>query len=248
MPSTCLNNKKIKSVEKNNVFSSLRTVRTIRIRLRSGLQKNTRLKMEGRKFLSLLPKESFPIVFFDPQYRGILNKMRYGNEGKSRGKKRCTLPQMQEADIVQFIKKINNVLIPSGHLFLWMDKYHLCQGFSNWLVDTSLGVVDLITWNKQKMGMGYRTRRISEYLVILQKKPKKAKGVWKLHNIRDVWEEPIENKNRHTHRKPVALQSQLIRAVSNEGDIIVDPAAGSFSVMESARCVNRHFVGCDLNG
>ena len=37
-------------------------------------------------------------------------------------------------------------------------------------------VVDLITWNKIKMGMGYRTRRFGEHLVVLQKKPLRAKG------------------------------------------------------------------------
>ncbi len=241
--------KKVQNFAKKSVFSSVRTVKSARIRRYSPLLRiNTRLKMEGRKFLSLLPKKAFPVVFFDPQYRGILDKMKYGNEGKSREKKRCKLPQMSEKDILQFIQKIDDILIPSGHLFLWIDKYHLCQGFASWFVGTSLDIVDLVTWNKKKMGMGYRTRRICEYLVILQKLPKKAKGVWKVHHIRDVWEEAIEKKTSHVHGKPVGLQRELICAVSNKGDIIVDPAAGCFSVMESARSVGRHFIGCDLNG
>lgn len=151
-----------------NVFSSVRDVTAPNIALPKHLKTNTRLKMEGRKFLSQLPETSFPVVFFDPQYRGILDKMSYGNEGEKRGRKRTELPQMSEKVIAEFIQEINRILIHSGHLFLWMDKFHLCQGFSAWMDGTTLDVVDLINWNKVKMGMGYRTRRVGEYLVVLQ--------------------------------------------------------------------------------
>ena len=77
---------------------------------------------------------------------------------------------------------------------------------------------------------------------------KKRKGIWKIHNIRDVWSEAISSKKSHTHQKPIGLQQELINAVSNEGDVIVDPAAGSFSVMESAINANRLFLGADING
>lgn len=138
--------------------------------------------------------------------------------------------------------------MPSGHLFLWVDKFHLCQGVSDWLVDTRLEIVDMITWNKERMGMGYRSRRCSEYLLVIQAHPKKAKGAWKNHRIRDVWSEHIGLDKSHTHQKPIGLQQELITAVSGEGDTIVDPAAGSFSVMESAVKANRKFLGCDING
>ncbi len=50
-------------------------------------------------------------------------------KGEARGNSRYRLKQMAEEVIVQFITKINRVLMPSGHLFLWMDKFHLCTGF-----------------------------------------------------------------------------------------------------------------------
>lgn len=33
------------------------------------------------------------------------------------------------------------------------------------------------------MGMGYRSRRRSEYCVVVQKEPRQAKSTWLLHNI-----------------------------------------------------------------
>ena len=231
----------------NNVFSTERTVQTPPIDLPDFLKPNTRLKMDGLKFLSHLPIESIPIAFLDPQYRGVLDKMNYGNEGKSREKRRSSLMQMPEELIGEFIRGVDNVLIPSGHLFLWMDKFHLCQGFKTWFDDTQLDIVDLIVWNKDRFGMGYRSRRVSEYCVVLQKHPKKAKGVWQIHTIRDVWLERTKTKE-HPHQKPIGLQAELIAAVSNEGDYVIDPAAGSFSVMEAALSKGRNFIGCDLEG
>ena len=206
---------------------------------------NTKLYKDGLEFLNLLEDEDIDACFFDPQYRGILDKMNYGNEGESRGQERCSLSQMSNSDIIQFINLIDKKLKPSSHLFLWVDKYHLCQGVAGWLSDTSLDIVDLVVWNKKKMGMGYRTRRFCEFLMILQKQPRRAKGVWQIRNIPDFYEEKITHK-KHTHQKPIELQSKMIEATTRENDIVIDPCAGSFSVMQACLNTGRKFLGCDI--
>ena len=229
------------------VFSSQRTVQAPKLQLPDVLAPNTRLKMDGLEFLVLLPEAAVPVAFLDPQYRGVLEKLAYGNEGKGRGKRRSALEQMQEDTIAKFVRGIDRALIPSGHLFLWVDKFHLCQGVHAWLDGTALDIVDLLTWDKGTFGMGYRTRRRAEYCVILQKQPRKAKGVWKIHNIPDVYKEAA-TKGDHPHTKPIDLQGELMAAVSQEGDFVIDPAAGSFSVLQAAKKHRRIFLGCDLNG
>ena len=229
------------------VFSAQRTVRAPAVRLPNRLRPNTKLQMDGLEFLSLLPETMMPVAFLDPQYRGVLDKLQYGNEGDKRGKRRSSLQQMTEATIAEFIVGIDRALIPSGHLFLWMDKFHLCQGFKAWFDGTALDVVDLINWDKGKIGMGYRSRRVTEYCIVLQKQPRKAKGVWKIHNIPDTWREKVLNGD-HPHAKPIDLQGELMSAVSNAGDFVIDPAAGSFSVLEAAKMRRRTFLGCDLSG
>ena len=205
---------------------------------------NRRNQSDGLELLSALEPESIPLCIFDPQYRGILDKMQYGNEGVSRGQRRSGLPQMSEETIGEFIAGIATALIPSGHLFLWVDKFHICTGVEPWLTRHGLEIVDLVTWNKGKMGMGYRTRRFAEYLVIAQKLPKRAKGVWQRHDIPDVWEEMVDDQ--HAHSKPILLQAALIEAVTDPGDVILDPAAGSYSVLESTKWAGRQFLGCDV--
>lgn len=205
---------------------------------------NKKLKLNGLELLSKIENNLIKICFFDPQYRGVLDKLNYGNEGKSRGKKRSSLSQMDETLIKTFIDEIYRVLSPSGYLFLWVDKFHLMEGVKPWL-KSDFEIVDMITWNKLKMGMGYRSRRQSEYLIIIQKHPKLAKKTWTLHNIPDVWDEKITSKI-HTHQKPFELQKQLILATTNENDLVLDPCAGSFTILNICKEINRNFIGTDI--
>ena len=85
---------------------------------------NTKLTIDGLELLQSLGDCSIDLCFFDPQYRGVLDKMRYGNEGE-RQKGRSVLVQMSESTIIYFIQEISRVLKPSRYLMLWIDNFHL---------------------------------------------------------------------------------------------------------------------------
>lgn len=213
--------------------------------LRSNTYKmNKKNLADGIDLLGDINDCSIAATFFDPQYRGVLDKLKYGNEGKQRGKARSNLAQMDEDTIKKFIVEINRVLQASGHLFLWVDKFHLCQGVLDWFENTDLNLVDMIVWDKGRIGMGYRTRRKSEYLIVAQKNPVKAKACWTDHAIPDVWEEKVVKI--HPHSKPIELQRRLIAATTAEGDVVLDPAAGGFSVFEACQTLGRDFIGGDI--
>lgn len=207
---------------------------------------NHKNKIDGLELLNQIEDNSIKVGFLDPQYRGILDKMKYGNEGEERGKERCDLPQMDFPLIQKFLKEYERVLKPSGYLFLWVDKFQLVEGVKEWFKDTKeFECVDLITWNKGKIGMGYRTRRKCEYLLVVQKLPKKAKTTWTIHNIPDVWDEKVENKE-HTHQKPLELQKQLILATTIENDSVLDACSGSYSILKICKETFRNFIGGDI--
>ena len=228
-----------------SVFGNSRDLEQPTVQVPEGFALDARNEADGLTMLRLLEANSFPLCIFDPQYRGVLDRQKYGNEG-SRQQERSTLPQMDEKQIISFIKEIYRTLMPSGHLLLWVDKYHLCMGVMPWLSETQLFTVDLIVWNKKRMGMGYRTRRQSEYCLVLQKAPLRAKGVWRSHSIPDVWDEKLDIP--FTHAKPLRLQIELVEALTNTRDVVIDPAAGSFSVLEACKRTNRRFLGCDIRG
>ena len=180
------------------------------------------------------------------RYRDNLDKQKYGNEGVSRQQRRCALPQMSRPYIDQCSREFARVLKPSGYLMLWEDAFNFCQGKHLAVADV-LPCVDAIAWDKGYYGQGARARRQGSYLAILQKPPIKARATWKDHKIPDRWTERIiRPKSQHPHLKPIGLIARLIGAVTVPGDLVVDPAAGSFVVMRVANEMGRRFVGCDI--
>ena len=76
----------------------------------------------------------------------------------------------------------------------------------------------------------------------------KALVTWKTKPcIADVWPEPIKDKI-HAHQKPFGLQKAVIEATTEPGDVVIDPVAGSFSVMHAAHACGRRFLGGDILG
>lgn len=211
-----------------------------------GLERNVRQQMDAVELLSRIPNKIAAMFFFDPQYRAGLDQLGFGNEGV-RQAARAKLKAMSDDDIAFVVEEAARVLLPSGHLMLWMDKFSIASGhYHRWLRRVpSLGIVDLMHWNKMRPGMGRRFRCVSEYMVVLQKVPVRAKDVWKDHGLRDSWSE-MSDREIHTHAKPYALTERVIRAATKRGDLIVDPCAGGYGVLEACKASGREFIGGDL--
>lgn len=209
------------------------------------LKINAPLRMGAAQLLAQIPDGCAALAIFDPQYRTGLDRLKYGNEG-SRQKARYRLPQMTDDTIRFLVGELARVLRPSGHLMLWVDKFAVGSGqHLRYLWGSPLQVVDLIHWNKLAIGMGRRARCTSEYLVVAQRPPIRAKGVWTDHRINDSWPEQSD-RTIHPHAKPTQLTERLIRSVTKRGDLVVDPCAGSFGVLHACHRSGRDFVGCDL--
>tara|TARA_R110000803_G_scaffold117343_1_gene185870 strand:- start:40 stop:915 length:876 start_codon:yes stop_codon:yes gene_type:complete len=56
----------------------------------------------------------------------------------------------------------------------------------------------------------------------------------------------IENTGYNT-QKPKELIERIIKASSNEGDLVADFYAGSFTTAEVCKDLNRNFIGCDIS-
>jgi site-specific DNA-methyltransferase (adenine-specific) len=175
--------------------------------------------------------------------------MDYGNEG-ARQTERCALPQMSDAYIDECLREIARVLVPSGYTMLWADTFNICEAHHLRVADI-LFRVGLAAWDSLRMGMGYRFRSQGDYLLALQKKPLVAKATWRDHSIPSRWPEKIDFKRYprklFPHAKPIEFIKRLIAANTKHGDdVVVDPAAGSFTVMHAALELGRDFLGCDI--
>lgn len=206
--------------------------------------------MDGLDLLKRIPDASIKYVIFDPQYDHLLQYMKYGNTSENgRQKARRALPPQDAMDLWAFGQQITRILVPSGHVSLWVDTHILAttlplEIFTDDAGQTDMNQVDLITWDKVRMGMGARSRHQAEFLLTFQKNPKRAKGCWNDRAIRDVWSEAVVKE--HPHSKPVGLQARLIAALTEPGDVVVDPTAGGFSVMTAAHSVGRRSLSCEF--
>ena len=94
-----------------------------------------------------------------------------------------------------------------------------------------------IHWPKRKGGMP----RLKLYLDVQQGVP-----------LQDVWTDirPIHNlapeRMGYATQKPVALLERIIKASSNEGDVIFDPFCGCATTIEAAHRLNRRWIGIDI--
>jgi len=71
--------------------------------------------------------------------------------------------------------------------------------------------------------------------------------------LNDWWLDIAQMQQHHPERtgystqKPKALIERIVKASSNEGDLVADFYAGSFTTAEVCKDLNRNFIGCDIN-
>jgi len=72
---------------------------------------------------------------------------------------------------------------------------------------------------------------------------KQMKSVWEIRPP-EQWEKRF---GKHPTQKPVALLERILLASTNEGDLVLDPFAGSATTLLAALRLRRSAVGCELN-
>jgi len=97
-------------------------------------------------------------------------------------------------------------------------------------------LVEAKTGAKRKL-IDYRKNPPQPY-----KSEKVPGNVWDFARVRYRMEE-YEN---HPTQKPVSLLERIIKASSNEGDVVLDPFCGTFTTCFVAQKLNRHFIGIEI--
>src|SRR6516164_6900285 len=132
-------------------------------------QRNIRQHGDALTLLRSLPDPCTPLIFFDPQHRENLDKLKYGNEG-ARQRERCKLPPMSSEYIDECCREMARVLVPSGYLMRWQNAFQVGTGVHLRLADV-LQCVDIIAWDNLRISNGSRARRRGDYLVATKSNP-----------------------------------------------------------------------------
>jgi site-specific DNA-methyltransferase (adenine-specific) len=143
-------------------------------RFEPDLEGDAAQRRDALNLLCALSAGCAPLAFFDPQHRGVLDRLKFGNEG-SRQRGRARLPSMSDEYIDVYCREIARALAPGGYLMRWTDTFGLCEGHHH-RVSKIVKPVDLIAWDSLRIGMSERSRRRGDYLIVLQKPPVTARS------------------------------------------------------------------------
>ena len=161
----------------------------------------------------------------------------------------------KDFDLTDWIKYCEPVLKKGGNIVIF-NSWKNMSFIVDELEKNNFEVKDLIRWEKTNPMPRNRDRRfITDYEVAVW--AVKKGGKWTFNRLSETYERPeivcgVTSKKEkidggHPTQKPVEVMEWLIKRLSNENDIILDPFMGSGSTGVACKNTNRKFIGIELN-
>ena len=187
-------------------------------------------------------------------YENFRNEIVWAYETAGRKSKQKYRPSH---DVILFYAIGNNVLYDCEYLEKIENNYSgYYEDDNGWYQMTGTGDYsnESILKLKEK-GLIHTNGKGKHYLKIYL--TKKDDGLYKTKQLRSVWDDIQTfggvNKNLkeqfvgYPAQKPKELIARIIKASSNEGDLVADFYLGSGTTAEVCKDLNRNFIGCDIN-
>jgi len=222
--------------------------------------------------LEQLKDDSVDMVFADPPYNlsndgfsihaGKMVSVNKGDWDKSKGFEKDY--EFQRA----WLEACRRVLKPGGTLWV-SGTYHSIYQCGHAIQSLGYHILNDITWYKPNAAPNLSCRMFtaSHETLLWVRKEKNAKHTYNYDDMRNsewpddhfknadkqmrsVWQintpKPLEKKyGKHPTQKPLDLLERIIRASTNEGDVVLDPFTGSSTTGLAAVKHGRKFIGID---
>jgi len=222
--------------------------------------------------LQVLPKlddEIADLVFVDPPYYLQLPKRKLVRlkgtvvQGVTESWDQFESVEHYNRFTEAWLSQIKRVMKPSGTLWV-IGTYHSIFRVGNILQDLGFWILNDVIWLKSNPVPNFRQVRFTNATetLIWAVKDKLAKGYTinfdqaKAFGVgkvgANVWQLPLcagkqrlkgeDGKKLHSTQKPERLLERVILTSSNEGDVVLDPMAGTGTSGAVAKQTGRHFV------
>jgi site-specific DNA-methyltransferase (adenine-specific) len=194
-----------------------------------------------------LDDQSVDLVITDPAYESL---EKYRNTGtttrlkKSKGSSNSWFPIFPNSRFPGLFRELYRVMKKNTHLYMFSDAETMFvikplaeeAGFKFWKP---------LVWDKGTIGMGYHYRARYEFILFFEKGKRGLNdlavpdvlNVPKIHSAKVVY--PTE--------KPLQLVKTLISQSSEQGELVLDPFAGSGVVLLAAESLERNSIGFDIS-
>ncbi len=156
--------------------------------------------------------------------------------------------KMFQSEIIWYYKRWSNAkkgLLPAHQTILFYSKtknYKFHTQLNGYSPTTNVDQI-LQKRKKDEFGKSIYARNAEGDIV--------SSGIKRGVPLSDVWEIPFLNpkakeRNGYPTQKPILLLEKIIRLVTDEGDIVLDPFCGSGTTLVAANLLNRSSIGIDI--
>lgn len=255
-----------KSKMKNNKNYSLKDIVGD---LSSQFSTDNSVLIQGDSFelLSQLNPSSIDMIFADPPYflsnDGITCKSgEMVSVNKGNWDKIDSFESKHEFN-KKWISLCKKALKPEGTIWI-SGTLHNIYSVGMALEENGFSILNNITWKKTNPPPNLACRcftHSTETILWACKKESKSKHTFNYclmkdenngKQMKDVWEGPLTPRSEkkegyHPTQKPLYLLHRIIKASTNENDIILDPFCGSGTTGVAAKELRRRFIGIEIN-
>src|ERR1700752_1980524 len=216
--------------------------------------------------LALIPESSVDLIFADPAYflpnggipchAGRMVSVKKGAWDKSKG------PDANHEFNRAWLAACQRVLKPNGTIWV-SGPSHVIHSVGFAMQQLGFKLLNDISWVKPNPPPNLSCRYFTHATETIIWAAKNAKSRhtfnYKLmketnrgKQMKSVWEirppEPWEKRfGKHPTQKPVALLERILLAATNEGDLVLDPFAGSGTTLQAAPRPSPQAAGCELS-
>ena len=215
------------------------------------------------EILKTLKPNSIDLIFADPPYF-LSNGGKSIHSGKIVSVNKGDWDDKSKYDnhlqfTKEWLQQSFRVLKYGGSIWI-SGTVHNIFDVKNYLDEIGFKIINIVVWHKSDPPpLIYKNKfKFSYELIIWAKKDGKHTFNYKDmfavegEEMQDVWTIPavgISEKKfgYHPTQKPEALLERIIKACSNEGDIVLDPFSGSGTTCFVAKRLNRKYIGIEKN-
>lgn len=203
------------------------------------------------QIMSQIPDGSIDLIVTDPPYK----LTQRGQSGTMSGywatdaARKGTVFEHNNIEIEQYLPKFYRILKDDAHCYIMCNNLNMPH-FFDVIGKSGFHFVKLLVWDKQTKICGKYYMGQVEHIFFLRKgkdKPINDCGTSDLLTFHNVKDKNADGSNIHDSQKPIGLMQTLIRNSSNEGDIILEPFAGSGTTCIAALREKRKYIGIELD-
>jgi len=237
--------------------------------------RNRAILGDAPQVLGKLPDEAFDMVFIDPPYylqlpKKELKRWKVKTTVDGVDDEWDKFASFQEYDdyIEKLLRPVQRVMKPNATLWV-ISTYHSIFRIGRIMQDLNYWILNDVLWvktNPMPNWLGVRFTNATETLIwavkhkgakkyTFNKDAAKAFGIGSVGA--NVWVLPIctggqrlkdeQGQKLHSTQKPIELLKRVILVSTNEGDLILDPVAGTGTTGVVAKALSRDFVMIERN-